>query len=233
MADENENAGDIDLSTFVPDTFKGEDGAYDTTGFRTKFDEMVATSQQEAERREALPKSPDEYVFGLPEDHALPEGVDLTGMKVRDADGNEVDFDPATIIDASDPDVAVLQGLMHGIAQGEVSPQEAIQKLAGLMVNRELAGMQRSMDAAAEEKKALGPDNGKARIATLTHEISSRIPKASADALMDSLSTADAVRAVEALIKTAAVKPNANPNNAPDYSNMTPRQRISAGLNAR
>jgi hypothetical protein len=223
----------IDLGSFVPETFKGEDGKYDTVKFREQFDTMTAAQQQAQERLDALPKSADEYAFSLPEGHALPEGLDLTALATKDEQGNDVPFDVNSIIAADDPDVKVLQELMHSVTTGETDPKAAMQKMAGLMVNRELGQIKKAMDTAKEEAKALGPDGGKARIETLKREAAARLPAEQASALMDSLTSANSIRAVEALIKKSAITPGAGGNGAPDYSAMSPDERIMAGLKAR
>ena len=224
--------GAIDLGAFVPESFKGEDGAYDTAGFRARFDELTAAQQQAEERKASLPKSPDEYAWALPEGFTPPEGLDLSALATKNEKGEDVPFDPASMLNADDPDVKALQAVMHGIAQGEASPQEAMQKMAAIMVGREMRQTKDLMAAAAEEAKALGADGGKARIETIKRSVSALVPAEQATALLDGLTTANAVRAVEALIKKSAIPPNAQGGTAPDFSSMSPAERVREGLKA-
>jgi len=228
--DPGSNEGGIDLSTFVPDTFKGEDGAYDTAGFRSKFDQLFAADAQRAEAAEGLPKTPEEYIFALSEDHQFPEGFDPAKLATTDADGNAVEFDPAKMIAADDPDVKSFQNAMHALAQGEISGVEAMQKAAGIMVNRELNGIMAAEQKAAAELAVLGDDQGKSRIDTVKRELGARLPGEQANALLDNITSADALRAVEGLIKKSSIAPSNDPGLKPNMDGMTNLDLIQAGL---
>lgn len=229
MADEEEIQSEApDLGAFVPETFKGEDGTFDTAGFRTRFDELAAFKAEQDDLLTGLPESPDGYVFSLPEEHALPEGFDPVTMKTKDENGNDVEFNPAAMIDPKDPDVGLVQQMLHEIK----APPAVMKKIAGIMVNREIRSIMEAQKAAGEQMKALGPD-AQSRIDTVKREVAARVPPAQAAALMDSLTSADAVRAVTALISKSKAPPAAAATGGPDYSNMTPQQKILAGLQAR
>ena len=86
---EDGNDQTLDLGSFVPESFKGEDGSYDTTKFRAQFDELSSFKSQEDERRAALPKEASAYAWALPEGHAFPEGFDVEAMKTK---ANELNF---------------------------------------------------------------------------------------------------------------------------------------------
>lgn len=223
----SEGENTIDLSTFVPDSFKGEDGAYDTAKFRTSYDELAAFKGQEDDRKSLLPKEPGEYAFALPEDHAWPEGFDPAKLTTKDEQGNEVQFDPAKFIDMDDPDIPLIQSVLHEIG----APKEAMGKIASIVANREMRGVLEAMKVAETEKAALGPQ-GQSRISTVEHALKARMPSAQAKALMDGITTADSLRGFEALL-AGTKSPTPPAPHKQDFSEMSRVDRIAAGLNAR
>lgn len=220
----SEGENTIDLSTFVPESFKGEDGAYDTAKFRASYDELAAYKGQDEDRRSLLPKEPGEYAFALPEGHAWPEGFDPAKFTTKDEQGNEVQFDPAKFIDATDPDIPLLQSLLHEIG----APKDAIGKIASIVANREMRGVLDAMKAAETEKAALGPQ-GTARIATVEHALKAKMPAAQAAALMQGITTADALRGFEALL-AGSKSPTAPAPQVTDFSSMSTFEQLVAGL---
>lgn len=227
---DDDDVSSIDLSEFVPETFKKEDGSYDTAGFRGRFDELLSQSQQQAEIESGLPKSADELEWGLPEGWDLPDGIDADLLKTVGEDGEEVEFDPAGMIKADDPDVKSLQSVVHKIATREMSPQDAMKAMAGMLVTREVSALKEGIEAFNEQRKALGEDGGKARLATIERELSSRMDKKYVDAVMNDLTSARAVFAVETLIKKSGQPPAGNPGAKPDTSGMSNVDLIQAGL---
>lgn len=220
---------DLDLSTFVPENFKGEDGAYDTGGFRAKFDELTAFQAQEAERIAALPKEAAGYAWALPEGHVFPEGFDPAKMATKDENGNEVAFDPAKMFDPADPDVAAVQAALLDVK----APPGLMAKLAGVMVNRELRGIMEAEKTAAEQMAQLGdPVKSKARVDVVQRELSARLPAAQATAIMDGLTTAEAVRGIEQLLKASATPPAAAPG-VKDMAKMSIDEKLDLGLQQR
>lgn len=223
MADED---GGADFS-FVPDTFKSEDGTFDTAAFRASYDEMAAARAQDAERIAGLPKTADELPWVLSETHAWPEGFDPATMKSKDEAGNEVAFDPQSLLDANDPDLPALRSL---IFEGG-DPREMMGKVASLLVNRELRSTAQLEANAAAEMKALGPD-AKARIDTMSRTLTTRLPEKQAKAMLDGITSADALRGLEALLaKSTSQTPTAPAKQ--DYSTMSINDRIAAGLKLR
>lgn len=219
----------IDLSSFVPDTFKGEDGAYDTAKFRSEFDALSSFKAQADEHQAALPKEAKDYAWALPEGHVFPEGFDPAKMVTKDESGNEVAFDPISMLDASDPDVAAVQAILH---EAKADPS-LMGKLASVMVNREIRGIMSGEQTADEEMAKLGnPAQSQARINTIAHAIKARLPAPQAAAIMDSLTTADAVRGMESLLKaSASVTPSAPGKQ--DTANMSADQRLAYGIEQR
>ncbi len=225
--DDGGEGGDIDYSGVIPDSFKGEDGKWDTEGFKANYDELASFKSQADERTEALPKEASGYAFALPEDHALPEGFDPETMKTKDEDGNDIEFDINKMIDAEDPDLPLLQEAMlkHG------ADPALMGDLASILANRELRSVMKAMTVAEEETAKLGP-NSKSRFSTVERSLNSRIPAAQVKAVMDSITTADALRGIEALLKKPGNTTTAA-DTTKDWSEMSPRDRLIGGLKER
>lgn len=221
----------VDLSAFVPEDFKGEDGNFNTTAFREEFDGLRAFKGQFEAAQAELPKTADEYEFGLPEGFALPEGFDPKSLGHVDENGNEVAFDAASMINGDDPDLPGLKDLMHRIAQGETKTTDALKEIAGIVVNRELRQVMDAQKTAAEQKAALGPQ-GQTRIDTMTRTLNARLPEAQAKALLDGITSADALRGFEALVSAAKVPVPPAPG-AQNFADMSIDERLAAGLEQR
>lgn len=221
---EGDNDDTIDFSTFVPEAFKGDDGKYDVTKFRASYDELAAFKGQDDDRKSLLPKEPGEYAFALPENHAWPDGFDPAKMTTKDEQGNEVQFDVSKLIDADDPDIPLLQAVLHEIG----APKEAMGRIASIVANREMRAILQAMDVAENEKKALGPQ-ADSRIKTVEHSLKARMPAEQAKALLDGITTADTLRGIEALLKGTA-RPTPPAPQRVDMSELSPRERILQGL---
>lgn len=219
-----EQAEAVVFSTFVPDTFKGEDGKYDVAKFRTSYDELAAFKGQEDDRKATLPQEPGEYAFALPEDHAWPEGFDPAKLTTKDEQGNEVQFDVSKLIDAEDPDIPLIQSVLHEIG----APKEAMGKIASIVANREMRAVLQAMETAGTEKAALGPQ-ADARIKTVEHALKAKMPAEQAKALLDGITTADALRGYEALLKGAKTSPSPAPHQI-DNASASIDDRIMAGI---
>lgn len=217
----------VDLGTFMPETFKGQDGKWDTAGFRAKYDEAVAFQAREADRLAQLPKEPKDYAFALSQDHKFPEGFDPKLMVTKDAQGNDVAFDPSKLIDANDPDIPLVQSVLKEIG----APADAAAKIAGIFANRELRGIMKANAFAQEQIAALGPQ-AKERIATVERAANGLMPAAQAKAFVDSITSADGLRAAEALIAKSK-PPVAQAPGGKDFSSMSPQERVLAGLQQR
>lgn len=218
---------DIDLSTFVPEGYKGEDGTFDTAKFRADFDDLSAFKGQEDDRLAQLPTEAAGYAFSIAEDHALPEGFDPKTLATKDADGNDVEFDVASMIDADDPDIPLIQeALLEAKA-----PAGLMEKIAGIFVNREIRQTMNAATTRDDEKKALGP-SADARIATVTRALEARMPKEQVKAVLDGVTSADSLRGLEQLLKGAS-KPVSKAPAQIDMTEMSPRERIAAGLEQR
>lgn len=219
-----------DFSEFVPEKFKTDDG-WDTAKFREEFDELATFRAQAREQQEALPEEATGFEWAMPEGHQWPEGFDPAMMKTQDENGNDVEFDPASMFDKDDPDVKAAQSIWHEVAKGDVDPQAGFQKLAGLMANREIRGVMENAKTYEAEIGKLGGE-AKSRVSNLSRTITAQLPADRANALLGSLTTADAVRAVEDLIQKAGVTTPANPPGK-NYSEMSRMDRLLEGLKER
>lgn len=215
---------DVDLSTFIPETFKGETGEYDTGKFRAEFDELSGFKASETERLAAMPKEATGYAWALPEDHAYPEGLDVAKFAGKDADGNEIAFDPSKVLAADDPDVPLLQAAL--LEAG--APPQLMSKLASIMMNRELRGLTEAMATADKEKLALGPQSD-VRIKTVERSLRSSLPKEQADAIVNSITSADGLRGFEALLKKVQAPVSQAPAGKSN-AEMSIDERIAYGL---
>jgi hypothetical protein len=224
------DAGDgdeLDLGTFVPESFKGEDDKWDTAGFRASFDELTSFKAQADERIAALPQEAGGYAFEIPESHAFPEGFDPETMKTKDADGNDVEFDVKSMIQTDDPDLPLLQAAMlkHG------ADPALMGDVASILANRELRGVMDGMKEAEAETQKLGPE-AKARFSTVERSLNSRMPAGHVKALMDGVISADGLRGLETLLKKAG-PPVTSAGDKQDYSEMKPVDRVMAGIKER
>lgn len=233
MADED-NTPDL---SFIPDTFKGEDGAYKLDEFAAHVEGLSTFKADTEAARAALPQNADGYSWGVAEDYAFPEGFDPSAFKQPvlgddgkakiGADGQPEtrDLSPADLLSADDEDLPALRELMHSHG---VKP-EVMTGLAGILVGRELRQMQAAGDAAAEQKKLLGPDADN-RISVVTRSVEAQLPAAEAKAVLDSITSADALRAIEKLVGGKVRPPAPAPGNKPDLESMSAKEMIQLGL---
>lgn len=217
----------VDLASFVPENFKGADGKFDTAAFRSNWDELTSFKAQADEAKSALPQSADAYEFKLPENFALPEGFDPEALAHTDEEGNKVEFDVHKMIDPADPDVKLLQAALHEAG----ASQELMSKLVGIVVGRELRAVSSAQSGAQDQIKALGPE-GKARIDTVTRSIEAKLPKEQASAVLDGITSADALRGVEALLKDSKAPIPSAPGHQ-DLRGMSIDERLQLGLKQR
>lgn len=221
-----------DLASFVPESFKKEDDSFDLEGFRADYDRLTSEAAQREEALSGLPEDPSGYEFALPEDFELPEGFDAESLSHVDEDGNKVEFDPASMLNADDPDLPQLQSLMHELGQGNVSPVDAMKKIAGLMATRELRGVMDAQKEAQEAMEKLGPQ-GKSRVDTVTRSIKSKIPGPQAQALLDGITSADALRGFEALLKKSAGSETPSAPGGVSMADLSIDERLELGLKQR
>jgi hypothetical protein len=224
-----------DLS-FIPETFKGEDGAYKLDDFKAHFDELASFKAQSDEASALLPEAPDGYVWGVGEEYAFPEGFDPTQHKVPvlGEDGQPKlgegglpetrDIQASDLLSKDDPDIGLLQSTLHKHG----AKPELMSDLAEIMLGRELRDLSAAGETAAAEKKALGPD-AQSRIDQVTRSLSARMPEIQAKAVLDGITSADALRGIEAMLKGTTTQPSAAPKGR-DLDAMSSQELIALGL---
>lgn len=198
-----------DLS-FIPEQFRTQDGKPDVNAFKVHYDDLAAQKAQADERKAAIPEKPDGYEFNVPalDDLELPEGF------------NKENFSLDVIKD--DPDIPRLKATAH--ERGWT--QEDVNAVAKLVAQREVRQMHDSAQTATEEMKKLG-DNAQNRIDTLSRTVRGRLPEAQADALLNDLTSADAIRAVETVLASANRQANgAQPGGRPNMGEMSIDERL-------
>lgn len=199
----------------IPEDFH-KDGALDLDAFKSTFAELKEFKTTSDERRAALPQTAEDYVWRVPEGYELPEGFQLP-------EGTEL----AALANQEDEDLPALRDIM---TKHEL-PQEVLDDLSRIMVGREIRSLMKASETAAAETEALGPD-GRARVANIKTAISAKMPEPLAKAVLDGITSADALRGFEKLLGSKSFT-TTQPGNQPDPSTMSARERIAAGLQQR
>ena len=199
-----------DLS-FVPETFV-KDGAPDTKAFRSRYDEMAATLAQHEEAKAGLPKSKDDY------------GLDIDLSDILDDDTKK--FLPEDWSYKPDPADPIVSEVLDLAAQHQV-PKEFVAALMKIDARRDIAAFKEASEAAAAEMKALGPD-AQSRVDTIGNKLMAKGAKEEdAQALIKTLTSAGAVRALEkALGQAPGTTPGTNGSKA--LMDLKPYDRLKA-----
>ncbi len=225
-----------DLS-FIPETFKGEDGAYKLDEFSTHFSELSQFKTAADERAAALPTEASAYALGVSEDHQFVEGfnpadhqvpvLNEQGEPVMNADGTPQtrDMTAADMINTDDPDLPALQEAM---LKHQADPA-LMQEISSILVNRELRGIIEAGKAAEAETKLLGPEGPK-RLGEIKQTVEGILPEAQAKAILDGITSADGLKAMESLIQKAKIPPSTSGNTGPDLDAMTNKELIALGM---
>lgn len=233
--DGNDDPAAPDLS-FIPETFKGEDGAYKVEDFKAHWDDLTSFKSQADEAAAAMPTEASAYAWAAPEDHAFPEGFDPAlfpvpvlddkGEPVMGADGNPETrpMTAADMVKTDDPDLPLLQEAMfkHG------AKPELMGEIASILANRELRSITDAGNTAKDEIKKLGPE-GQSRIDTVKRSLAARMTPEQSGAVLDSITSADALRGIEALIKSSTTPPAAAPGGN-DLEGMSNKDLIALGM---
>jgi len=144
-----------DLS-FVPDTYRGDDGALDMEKFGQDYQEMLADQARRAEQQGLVPEA---YEWAAPEDLEMPEGIEI------DLDLENEAFQP------------ILQD-MGSLLKSMSAPQDAANKIVGMLMKYEAAHATMARDALKAETDKLGANDAarKARIDTMDRALAARLP---------------------------------------------------------
>jgi hypothetical protein len=238
--DPNLDAGEGPDLSFIPDTFKGDDGSIKVDDYTAHYNDLVTFKSQADEAAASAPKDASEYAWAVGEDFQWAEGFDPAAFPqpVLDDKGQPVigdDGKPATrpmdvsdLLAQDDPDLPLLQEAMFKAG----AKPELMGEIAKILVNREIGKMSKAGEEAANQMKALGPE-GKARLDTLTRSVKARLPEAQAKALMDDITSADTLRALEAILKPSSAPPGGAPTQKIDNATASIDDRIMAGLQKR
>lgn len=135
----------------------------------------------------------------------LPEGFDAEKFQLQ--------------LSEDDPRIGQLKQTAsdHGLSQ------EAMDGLAKLWAEHEVRELHSAGQAAAEEMKQLGP-NAQSRIDSLARAVRGRFPEAEAEALLNDLTSAASVKAVERLLGGGAH--GAQPGGRPNMGEMSIDERL-------
>ena len=199
--------------SWMPEAFRPEGADPDTQGFLNSYNDAQA---QLAALAEGRPETADGYKI------TVPENIDYG----ENAPPEWFNFE----IDAENPLVGELQNWMHQHA----IPAAATEGLVTLLAKLEAGKATQFQATADQEMQALGPQ-GQARIDRVTRSLQTRIAdKGQRDALIGSLTSADAYRALETLLSaspgTRSVPKTPRPG-AVD-PNASPRERLIAAREA-
>lgn len=168
--------------SFVPDQFKGEDGAADLNAFRASYDDAQAKLAEIAARQEGAPETPDGYSFTLPDD-----------FKFDGIDGLPDDF--SVEIDAANPAFEPIRAALHE----HRLPQSMAQTLVTSLAKHQAAEYAKASAAMAEDLKTLGA-NSDTRVSEVRRKLESALPAEQAAGIMSATMSAAGVKALEALL---------------------------------
>jgi hypothetical protein len=185
-----------DLS-WMPEDYR-KDGAPDFDAFRTHYEDMAASLSVLSENQPQVPETPDAYEF------AAPEEIDFGDIQAPDWFKFEVDNDNA------------LWGEVRNWMHEMKMPAEASQGLVSMLAKYEAMKASEADATVKQEMESLG-QGSVARIQKIQRTIETRVRgEKQRNALLQSLTSADAVRALEELISgpssinTSATPPGAN-----------------------
>jgi hypothetical protein len=185
-----------DLS-WMPEQYRSESGP-DFDAFRTHYEDLAASLSVLSENQPQVPETPDAYQFAVPED------IDFGDIKAPDWFKFEVD--------AENPLWGEVRGWMHEMKM----PAEASKGLVSMLAKYEAAKAAQADATVRAEMESLG-QGATARIDKIQRTIETRVRgEKQRNALLQAITSADAVRALEELISgpssinTTATPPGAN-----------------------
>lgn len=176
--------------SFLPEEFR-KDGANDIDGFRARFDDLAA---QAAQREEALADVPEDatgYEFAVPKD------LDFGDLELPDDFGFELKTD--------DPALAPVFEEFGGLLHKYNLPKSAASDFMGALAKYRAAEYAPLYAQSKAEMKSLGAA-ADSRIANIDRVLTSRLPADQAEALRAAATTANGVKALEALLQPRGMK---------------------------
>jgi hypothetical protein len=181
--------------SFLPEEFRAGDKP-DIEGFRARYDDLAA---QHAQRQEALADVPEDasgYEFAVPDD------LDFGDLDLPEGFGFDLKADDPAIKPVFDEFGAFLH--KHGL------PKVAAKEAMGLLAKYRAAEYAPLYAQSKAEMKALGAA-ADSRIANVDRVLASRLPESQAKAVRALTTTADGVKALEALLAPRGMKTGNTP----------------------
>lgn len=202
---------EVDYS-FLPDEFR-QDGANDIEGFRARFDDLSA---QAAQREEALADVPED---GTGYEFVVPDGLDFGDLDLPDDFGFELKTD--------DPALAPVFEEFGGLLHKYNLPKAAASEFMGALAKYRAAEYAPLYAQSKAEMKSLGTA-ADSRIANIDRVLTSRLPADQAAALKAAATTANGVKALEALLQPRGMKTPSPTPSTTDFEGLTGSARLKA-----
>lgn len=202
---------EVDYS-FLPDEFR-QDGANDIEGFRARFDDLTAQSAQREEALQDVPEDGSGYEFSIPDDLDfgeldLPEGFTFN-------------------LKTDDPAMAPVLEEFGGLLHKYNLPKSAASEFMGALAKYQAAEYAPLYAQSKAEMKTLG-SGADSRVANIDRALTSRLPTDQAAALKAATTTANGVKALEALLQPRSMKtPNPTPSTT-DFEGLSGSARLKA-----
>jgi len=197
----------LEKPDYLPDNYwNAESGEANFTGFREEYDAMSVRISQIDDDAKDLPENADAYQITLGEEFEIPEGLEFS-----------IEEDPR------------VEGLKTWAHENKI-PQSALNELVKIHATSEIAGLTTARDEAVAERDKLGKNPG-ARLESVKNAVHAKLAgnPALADALTASLTTADALRAVEKLVGSSQGTPPPNEvteGRGDDFHKLPPKERL-------
>lgn len=195
--------------SFLPGDFL-KDGKPDVAGFTAHYQDIVARDAQAAERLSQIPEA---YDF-KPSEGLKFDGLDLPeGFSVN----------PMT----DDPAMQPLFEEMGSLLKDLGAPAESAGKVSDLLAKYEAVKYSQAHAAQKAELSALGtPAQQQARFAAIERSLQSKLPATQVAALQAATTTAEGIKALEALLRPSGHQSPAPQPGGVDTEGMTPYQRL-------
>jgi hypothetical protein len=169
--------------SWAGEQFVGEDG-FKTDEFRAYYEELLAERARAGEK----PQAPEAYEFTVPED------IDFGDMTLPEG------FKPE--IDPKDPTFQPMFDEFSQLLKDNGLPQEAASGFMGLLAKYEAGQQAKIAQAHQAEMQKLGTDKAQvsARLSTAQRALQGRVGEDAAGAIMKSIQSFEAFRALEKLL---------------------------------
>lgn len=177
-------SGEAPDFSFVPEEYRA-DGKLNADGFKTHYETQAAELAALKDRQAGVPESAEGYEF------SLPEGITFADMGLPE--------DYAFELNTEDPAFAPLYQEFGAALHKHGVPKDAAPEILGLMAKYQAVGDAQMYAQQKSEMTALGP-TAKARIGEVSRLLQARLPADLAQPLLDSVSTASGVKALERLL---------------------------------